>query len=150
MRSIDVLFDPFNDYVYVSNSMSGTISIISPQMNAPKVYTVEFLESGLSNGTSWGITFDGILKNSSSGSLEFFALNGTYSYTVANVSGYVIENYTPEVKVAGSNVTSQIYFNKKVVTTPRSSLDEYILTASVIVVAIVAISIYTIKKKKVT
>jgi hypothetical protein len=119
-------------------------------MNAPKVYTVEFLESGLSNGTSWGITFDGILKNSSSGSLEFFALNGTYSYTVANVSGYVIENYTPEVKVAGSNVTSQIYFNKKVVTTPRSSLDEYILTASVIVVAIVAISIYTIKKKKVT
>jgi hypothetical protein len=144
------LFDPFNNNIYVSSSVSGTLSIISPLNNAPKVYTIDFIESGLSSGVSWGIIFNGMPKNSTSNSVEFFALNGTYSYTVENVSGYLTQNYTSKINVAGSSVTSQIIFNKKVTAPSISSMDEYILAGTVVVVAAIAISILTIRRKKPT
>ena len=147
--SLNVLFDPYNNNIYISSGESGTVTIISPEDNAPKLYAVNFVESGLPSGMTWSMIFNGVPKNSTTNLIEFFAVNGTYSYSVENVLGYFIHNYTPKIDVAGSNVTSQILFSKNVTTSSLSSVDKYVLTGAIVIAAI-GISILTIRRKKQT
>ena len=46
-------------------------------------YRVRFNESGLANGTHWGVTIDGIAHNSSNPTIDLHLPNGTYGYSVA-------------------------------------------------------------------
>ncbi|MGC8725206.1 MAG: hypothetical protein ACP5RS_01320 [Thermoplasmata archaeon] len=55
-----VAFDSSNGYLYVTNSGSGTVSVISTQVKPVIIdYYVKFTESGLPSGISWNVTLNG-------------------------------------------------------------------------------------------
>jgi len=73
-------------------------------------YTVTFSESGLSAGTSWSVTLNGTTESSTTSTLTFTELNGTYSYTIGSVSGYIASPSSGSITVSGSNVSQVITF----------------------------------------
>ncbi len=86
-------------------------------------YTVEFEASGLPASTAWTVTVAGVAHSSSTnGPITLTEPNGSYSYTVAAVTGY---NDTPEsgsVTVAGQAQEVGIgFFATPVTTTTPSS-----------------------------
>ena len=50
--------------------------------------TVGFAESGLPSGTVWSVTLNGVTESSSTPTITFEDPNGTYSYTIADISGW--------------------------------------------------------------
>ena len=105
-----VAYDPSNDYVYVANYGSGTISIISTSSASSNKYAVTFTESGLPSGTSWSLTFNGIMQSSTTSTITFSEPNGSYSYTVGSVSGYTSSTSSGSLTVSGSNISKTITF----------------------------------------
>jgi hypothetical protein len=87
--------------VYVTSSDSGGGSSFS---------TIRFGESGLPNGTDWSVTFGGLLLSSSNASLPFEVQNGTYSFLVGAVPGYLVSPRTGNVTVVGSDVDVNVSF----------------------------------------
>ncbi|MHB1900719.1 MAG: ice-binding family protein [Cuniculiplasma sp.] len=67
------------------------------------LYNVIFTESGLTSGTSWNVTLGGVAKTSTSGTITFSEVNGSYSFSVAAKSadrvlpskGNIVVNGTP-------------------------------------------------------
>jgi hypothetical protein len=51
--------------------------------NSTGGYRVRFNESGLANGTHWGVTIDGVAHNSSNPTIDIHLPNGTYGYSIA-------------------------------------------------------------------
>ncbi|MGB9815935.1 MAG: hypothetical protein ACPLVI_08435, partial [Thermoplasmata archaeon] len=73
---------------YTSFPSSGSITVNGDNVNetitfTALTYTITFIESGLSSGTTWYVTLNGITKSSSNNTITFNEPNGTYSYTVA-------------------------------------------------------------------
>jgi len=105
-----VALDSANGYIYVTNSYSGSVSIISTSPQVIKKYTVTFTESGLPSGTSWSVTFNGTTESSSTNTITFSEPNGTYSYSIAAVSGYKVSPSSGSITVNGKNVNQAITF----------------------------------------
>ncbi len=104
---------------YVSNVTSGSVTVdgaaivvdvgftYSPTHLA---YSVTFDESGLSSGTSWSIDLNGSENSSTTGSMQFEELNGTYAYSVGVVTGYTANATGGSVHVAGLPITRGVVF----------------------------------------
>ena len=103
-----VAYDLSNGYVYVSNQGQGTISIITTGP-APSTYPVSFSETGLPTGTSWSVTLNGAMK-SGTGSIVFTEPNGSYSFSVGVVSGYIASLTSGTFTVSGAAVSKGITF----------------------------------------
>lgn len=54
------------------------------------VYTLSFKETGLSAGTTWSVTLNGLLKSSASSTISFAVTNGTYRYSMTSLDAYYI------------------------------------------------------------
>jgi YVTN family beta-propeller protein len=68
-----------------------TVSGTTPSVNvtfSPVTYGVAFDESGLPDGTLWGVTFAGRNSSSIQGTITFEQPNGTWSYFVDTVPGF--------------------------------------------------------------
>ena len=94
---------------------AGSITVngknISKPINFSKfTYTVTFTESGLSSGTHWNMTFNGSPSSSTGTTITFHMSNGTYSYTVSNVSGYSITSASGSITVNGANAAKNVIF----------------------------------------
>jgi YVTN family beta-propeller protein len=110
-------------------------------------YLVEFVESGLPNGTSWAVTFNGSLETGSSASLEFNVTNGTFAFTVRAVSGYVATPASGSLPVAGHSAQQTIAFAVNSTAPPASKggsgtsglspTDLYLILAIAILILIV-------------
>jgi len=74
---IGVAYDSSNGYVYVANSNSSTVSVISTSPQVTKIYAVTFKESGLPSGRFWSVTLNGAIYNSSTDTKTFLVPNGT-------------------------------------------------------------------------
>ncbi len=144
---------------YVLSDSSGLISVngnnitvevyfsaIPPAPSPPAKYTVEFIEVGLPANTTWSIAFNGATSTSTS-SISFSAMNGTYTYQVGSISGYATNVSSGVVAVNGQNIVVTIYFHK--VSTPSVSpytpqgivigfLLGFLLTIIVMAIALVA------------
>jgi YVTN family beta-propeller protein len=94
--------------VYVSNELDSAICIVST-VNAT-LYPVNFTESGLPPGTTWGVTFGGVTNSSSASSFVFEEPNGSYSFTVADVPGYTPSVASGLLTVAGAGLHERIAF----------------------------------------
>jgi hypothetical protein len=105
---------------YTSSPSSGSFKVAGANLPEPvtfsklpaATYTVTFNETGLTTGTSWSVTFDGTAQGSSAKTDVFTAKNGSYSYSVANVSGYTVAPTTGTVPVSGADVSVSITFSK--------------------------------------
>ena len=76
----------------------------------PGTYGVTFTETGLPSGTSWSVSFNGILKNSATATIVFNSTNGTNNYTVGDVSGYTASPSASTVTVNGATVNQAVTF----------------------------------------
>lgn len=94
--------------VYVSNVGSGSLSLIPPA-TVPR-FTVTFTETGLPAGTSWSVTLGGTTNTSTGSMIGFYVTNGTYSFSVAAVTGYTATPASGQVTVNGAAVGRTIAF----------------------------------------
>ena len=111
-------------------------------------YNVTFKEKGLPSWDFWCVTFHGIKKKSYNSTIIFPAVNGTYSYTVKNLSGYTVSS-SNLVRVNGNNVTQEIIFKYDVKKTPfvLSRTEIYAAVGIIIVIVLITISIILIIRK---
>ncbi|MCL4420640.1 MAG: ABC transporter substrate-binding protein [Candidatus Thermoplasmatota archaeon] len=117
-------------------------------------HNVTFTETGLKNGTSWQVTLNGVTENSTSSTITFVELNGTYSYRVGNVTGYnITKNGTGSVVVHGNNVAISVQFSpvvKPSVVTPTNYTEYYIIGGVIAAIVVVAGVVMFLSKKRKT
>ncbi len=77
-----------------------------------KLYTVMFVEHGISPGSQWNVTLGGRLISSSTGTISFLAANGTYSFNASAPLDYIPPYRSGSVSVSGSNEQVNLYFTK--------------------------------------
>ena len=142
-----ILYDPSNGYIYVANSGSGTISVISTS-SVVKLYTITFIESGLPSGTTWTVALNGTIETSTTDTISFNEPNGTYYFSIENVSGYAAIPSFGKIIVSGKNVTQEITFtvvNQK----PTSTNTElYAIVGIIIAVIVVGITVFLFRSKR--
>lgn len=120
----------FNDYVETYPYLSSSGNITDTGNSAyvvfflPYYYAVNFTETGLPHGIYWGVTFNGVTKQTNGTYLYFSAENGTYSYSAATwgsfsypvtltgaSAGYSAGNVTEgKITISGESVHYDIPF----------------------------------------
>ena len=101
---------------YTASPAAGSMNVNGADLNqaityAPSTYTVTFTETGLTAGTTWSVTLNGVTLTGASASIAFTAmLDGTYTFTVGAVSGYTVSPATGPVTVSDANLTQVIVF----------------------------------------
>ena len=101
---------------YSSSSSAGSLIINGNQLSEAIVfskvtYDITFMETGLPLGVYWYMSGSGLSGyKSSQASILFSLANGTYSFTVTNLSTYYTTTTHFTVVVSGKNVTEDVYF----------------------------------------
>ena len=98
---------------YATNQTSGTFTVNGGNVNiaitfSPVTYTVTFIQNGLPSGTSWSIIFNGITFSSTNSTITFNETNGSYSYIISGISGYMANTYSGTINVNGNSVSVSI------------------------------------------
>ena len=89
---------------YPSNPSSGKVLVLDSSKSVSvsftaQPYNVSFEESGLSSGTSWYVTLNGVNKSSTTNTIIFSEYYGYYSYTIGSVSGYNSQGGSTKIMV---------------------------------------------------
>lgn len=135
---------------YTSTPPTGTFSVagssvtvaISFRVAVHTQYTVAFTESGLPNGTSWSVTFNGTTASGTGGSaITFQAYNASgLAYSVGTVSGYTASPSSGTVNVQGQTVNvPTIQFSKS--TSAKSGLTSALSGPSLYILLVVVVVI---------
>ena len=72
---------------------------------------VTFTESGLPNGTSWGVTLGGVVHTAATKTITIREPNGSYAFSVGNISGFSASPARGNINVTGSSVSQSIAFS---------------------------------------
>jgi YVTN family beta-propeller protein len=98
--------DPSNQREYLVNSGTNNVSVFAVS------YAVTFNETGLAPGTSWSVNLAGSVNSSVSSSIGFTEPSGSYGYSVATPSGYVLVRSDPSspILVTTYGVTVNVTF----------------------------------------
>lgn len=108
------LFYPDNQTCTVSNQTCyHTGLLIQKSHTFVNKYEIDFVETGLTSGTSWQVTFNGTTNESTTDMITFTVANGSYQFTIASISGYTVSPASGTVIVNGSSVTKDITFTVK-------------------------------------
>ncbi len=73
-------------------------------------FRVAFFQLGLADGTLWTVTLDGTTIASQFDTIDFSEPNGSYAYTIGNVSGYSVTPTSGTVTVAGGTSDFAVTF----------------------------------------
>lgn len=106
---------------FASSPGSGVITINGSSENVKitfveVTYSVTFSEFGLPGGTTWTAVLNGSSESSSSSSISFNEPNGTYSFTVGSIPGYLANPNSGSIRVNGSDKETSITFTATEVT----------------------------------
>lgn len=102
-----IAYDPVDHDVYVSTADNGMISVIGPVASFP----VEFVESGLPQGTHWSVSLAGNPEsNTAPASIDFTEPAGSYPFSVGSVLGYTANVTSGSVAVTTGPKTVEIGF----------------------------------------
>jgi thermopsin len=74
------------------------------------IYEVTFTETGLTHGTSWSVTLNGITATSTTSTIQFYDPDGTYAFTVGAVAGHTAHPSSGAVTVHGGPLTKHIHW----------------------------------------
>ena len=104
--TFDVPSQPPGSYYVTAADATGTVTSTNQFTVTAPTYTVTFTESGLPSGTSWSVTLAGSTMSSTTSTITFSEPDGTYAYTIADVSGWhqTTLPYTGSVTVSGAAV----------------------------------------------
>jgi hypothetical protein len=108
-----------------SINANNFVNDITSSTPAPTSYPVTFTESGLPSGTSWSVTFNGQTSSSTSTTVSFSAVDGTYSYTIGAVSGYTSSPSSGSVTVNGASAGVSIAFSASTTSPPTQTAATY-------------------------
>ncbi|MGA8275518.1 MAG: YncE family protein [Thermoplasmata archaeon] len=78
---------------------------------SPELYAVTFTETGLAFGTSWAVTLNGSMRGTATSTISFQEPNGSFAFTVGNVSGFTANRASGTLQVDGSNSSITIAFS---------------------------------------
>jgi hypothetical protein len=93
----------------ITLSVSGSPLALS--VHYVRSYNLTFTEKGLSAGTSWAVDIAGITVSSTSGNVSVELPNGTYGFTIMNVSGHRISSApTGYLAVNGAGLVVHVRF----------------------------------------
>ena len=138
-------YDEFQISVIGDGAPAVAYAVVSSNTSA-SVYNLTFTESGLKSGTTWYVTVGTQTESSSSSSIVFEEVNGTYAYTVGNVTGYKItKDASGSAKLSGKNASVDVTFAKKV-----NYTDYYIIGGIVAAIIIIGGVVYALKRKSKT
>lgn len=87
------------------NLLKESISFSQP------VHVVEFSQSGIPSGTSWSVSINGNVYQSSSGTLYVPLMSGTYTYTIQSPQGFLSSIKQGSLTVSESNTVQNIAFS---------------------------------------
>ncbi|MCI4373276.1 MAG: thermopsin family protease [Thermoplasmata archaeon] len=111
---------------YLASPLNGTLLVAGAAVNVsvtftpgPTSYLVRFSETGLPSGTSWTVVLGSQTLSSSTALIDFQATNGTYSFAVHNVSGYVPTPLSGQAMVQGASQVIPVSYAS---TTPTYTL----------------------------
>jgi hypothetical protein len=91
------------------NVSGGSTAVHVHFAAAAGLYSVDIVESGLPNGTSWSASLGNASAYSTSHTIQFGEPNGTYVLGVGAVGNYTA-NYSASVVVTGSSVRAAVNF----------------------------------------
>jgi YVTN family beta-propeller protein len=109
---------------YLPTPSSGTLDVDGVGQNVSIVFTplptyaVTFTESGLTPGTNWSVQMVGVLEHSTTPTIQFSVSNGSYTYVLGPLDGWVTVTYAGAIVVDGEPVSETI--NWTAVTFPVS------------------------------
>jgi hypothetical protein len=114
-------------------------------------YAIVFAEAGLSTGLNWSLTFNGVTRSTTTGTISFDAQNGTYAYSVGGVPGYTSSPSSGSLTVGGHDLSESIQFSASNSTGhPASFLglpgdDGYLILGILAVVVVVGVALVLIR-----
>ncbi|MEM4067527.1 MAG: hypothetical protein QXV17_11800, partial [Candidatus Micrarchaeaceae archaeon] len=108
----------------VSTQRVNIGAVTSPSISS-KYYNAVFIESGLPSGTEWAVTFNNATKSSSSNTITFTVLGGTYQYTIEPISGYTANPSSGSLYLGGLTLdhTQNITFTTTTQTTSQYTIN---------------------------
>jgi|GEM_PF-3956340 len=96
----------------VANS-SWYVNIFNISTNVTnKLYKVTFHETGLATNTTWHVNLNGLEESSNESVIVFEEPNGTYNYSISNISGYYANPYRGLFNIYGKMVEINITFKE--------------------------------------
>lgn len=100
-------YDPVNGFLYATNYDNGSVEII--QAVGPN--NVTFREHGMSRGSAWSVTLNGLTVQSRSDVIMFNEPDGTYNYSVNEPDNYYLFSPTSgSVTVSGNSPSYSLNF----------------------------------------
>ncbi len=96
---------------YAANPSSGPLTVNGVAIGTTitftlvPTYSLTFTETGLRSGTSWSVTLAGATQTATTSAIVFTEPNGTYSFSIGQVPGYVANRSSGPVTVIGTSVT---------------------------------------------
>jgi hypothetical protein len=87
----------------------GASHITNLQTNGT-TWRIRVTESGLPAGTTWRATVNGTTKHTTASLNTFQVPNGTYAWSITNVSGYTVNPQFGNVTVSNANTTVSVTF----------------------------------------
>ena len=132
--------------MHVASGMgTGTVSLANESQSVSfsfvsnPSYKVVFQESGLASGTAWSVTLNGQTVYSTTNTIVFLEMNGSYKYAINNVTSYSAPSSasgTVTVNGAAPSAVSTSYS-----TTVSTPLNPYLIIAIIAIVLIVIIGV---------
>ena len=114
-------------------------------------YNVTFTETGLSSGTLWSVILNSTTESSTTSTIVFSEFNGTYSYTIASVSGYTVYASSGNITLNGKNIAQSVTFirNSSKSTPFKLSIFElYAMIGAVVVIAAIGGAAIALRKRR--
>ncbi|MGP8078362.1 MAG: hypothetical protein ACLQD8_02965 [Thermoplasmata archaeon] len=95
----------------VAVGTSGTVSVAhATTVQVRYTWPVTFTETGLPGGTSWSVTAGGSLVSSTGPTIVLHLVNGTYSFHIGKVTGYVASPVSGGVRITGAPLGVSVRF----------------------------------------
>ena len=150
---------------YTASPGSGTVNVSGKSVNetitfssicyglsCPGKYLVVFTAWGLPSGTMWSMTINGSIVSGTTSVLTTRLQNGTYPFSVGQVTGYSVNPRTGSVTVSGSGLNKNITFTPIMSSTPTLwglyDVDWYIIVGALVAVALVAILVPVMRHRR--
>jgi hypothetical protein len=96
---------------YEPTPSSGTFTVAGAAVTTSVIFatlTLTFTETGLTVGTSWAVTLNGVTTSATVASIAFAVVNGSYTYFVAPPTGYAASPSAGLLTVNGHSLTTSI------------------------------------------
>ena len=103
-----LVYDPANGEMYVDDSTGDALNAVGTP-TVPR-YPVEFIETGLPQGTSWSVTLNSSEQSSTTPTITFSNELGSLPFTVGTVPGYTANVTSGTVVVTNGAKTVHVGF----------------------------------------